>query len=91
MHIAIHYAICLVGMIAFCKLRNEGDILQNAKAAYKLLQNQYYAYCLGIMQNAQFRILPITYIYSRLRLIEPPRDQVVLTRLSGETDLPKIV
>ena len=24
--------------------------------------------------------------YSRLRLIEPPRDQVVLTRLSGETD-----
>ena len=25
-----------------------------------------------------------TYIYSRLRLIEPPREQVILTRLSGE-------
>ena len=29
-------------------------------------------------------------MYSRLRLIEPPRDQVTLTRLSGEIYLPKI-
>ena len=27
--------------------------------------------------------------YSRLRLIEPPRDQVILTRLSGEIYYPK--
>ena len=30
MQIAGHYANCLVGMMAFCKLLNEGDILQNA-------------------------------------------------------------
>ena len=30
-------------------------------------------------------------INSRLRLIDSPRDQVILTRLSGEIYLPKIL
>ena len=86
MHIAGHYANCLVGMMALCKLLeimqiaghyancwtfwklsvgmmalwklpNEGDILQ------KCLSSLQIATKTSIMQNAQFLILPITYIY----------------------------
>ena len=39
---------------------------------------------IGILLKVNYR--NVLFIYSRLRLIEPPRDQVVLTRLSGETD-----
>ena len=36
--------------------------------------------------HPKFAVFSDVEAYSRLRLIEPPRDQVVLNRLSGETD-----
>ena len=55
MHIAGHYANCLVGMMSLCELANEGDILQNAKAVYKLLQIPAFCILPGHYANAQFR------------------------------------
>ena len=42
MHIAGHYANCLVGVMALYKLPNEGDILKNAaKPALCILPGDY--------------------------------------------------